>query len=1149
VVTANAHLPLLAESTAGLERVLLTDEHTGIEAEPGRVVSWSEIATLPLREPLDPATEESLAYVMYTSGTTGHPKGVMVTHRAVATFHAWIESAFGVTDQDRFIPTSSIAFGASLRQLFSPLMAGARVVPAPPHLLRDPHALAGFLEERGISFWNSVPTLWGQLIDAIEEREREGLETRLEALRWVLIGGEDLPASLVRRWMDRFGARHRIVNLFGCAETIVNSVTHELRERPGPHERTIPIGRARRGVQAYVLDDDGNPCGSGEVGILHIGGEALAEGYMNEPELTRRAFPSTRWGRLYRTGDLARQDDQGIITYLGRGDDRVKVRGNRVELSEIEGTLRNHPEVRDAACASFQREGREWLVAFVILPQNAPPGWESALRDWVARHLPSYMVPHRFVQVQSFPLNANGKVDRRALGENLSAPRSSAGDGELTPTERTVLETWKEVLGELAVDRELDFFEAGGDSILAIEMFRRLRGRIAVVPRPVAIYANRTVAKLAQAIEELALTSGAVATPPTRRVEAGRLPLTPAQAGFVFLEDSLQREAPVWFADVPVHGEVDPERFRNALAEVIRRHPMLRAVFRREGAQWFQQVLPPCDPPLFIHDAPLDQQELQEVWADVRATRFELSQLPLFRVVLVRSATGPWRLMLAVHHIIGDAWSLHVVIEDLASALAGEELPALDASWSEVVAWHARTDPHRQASKDYWRGFFSRAPSPVRWAPSQGEELEGTLVRTVDRTTTARLREIARARATTLHACVLTVWFQSLRSELGEDDLTTGTASGGREIPVPDVERMVGCLATTLPVRAKVSGDFDTDLRAVSMAWEEAWQHGDVPVYESWLAAGAPHGSQAPGLDLYFSFMEFGSLAARRDAPLRFDLSSAELHFSTDSAGHRAMLTVLVDDAIRLQLRGDGSADRLRALAERMARGLEQLAGRTRAGDAVRSVKDDAAIVAYLPSLAGLTGALDSGADAHSLREHVLPRLFPRGEPQWMESTQTPLGRTAAVFLPLFSDELAQIPAETLAASVASAVRVAHARGARSVSLAGMLPSLTSYGHAVRRLLDPESAASLTTGHAATTAAVVATIRRALVALQRTWADQRVAIVGFGSMGQGIAGLMLSVLGRPRGLVVCDRREVLPLVAEAVHALERAGQVPVTMVG
>ncbi len=650
-------------------------------------------------------------------------------------------------------------------------------------------------------------------------------------------------------------------------------------------------------------------------------------------------------------------------------------------------------------------------------------------------------------------------------------------------------------------------------------------------------------------IEELALSSESVATPPTRRVEAGRLPLTPAQAGFVFLEESQRREAPIWFADVPVHGEVDPERFRSALAEVIRRHPTLRAVFRREGTQWVQQVLPACDPPLFVHDTAFDEDEIREVWADVRATRFELSRLPLFRVVLVRSAPDTWRLMLAVHHIIGDAWSLHVVIEDLASALTGEELPALDASWSEVVAWHARTDPHRQASKDYWRGFFSRAPSPVRWAPTQGAGLEGTLVRTVDRATTARLREIARGRATTLHACVLTVWFESLRSELGEDDLTTGTASGGREIPVPDVERMVGCLATTIPVRAKVSGDFDTDLREVSKAWEQAWEHGDVPVYESWLAAGEPQDSLAPGLDLYFSFMESGSLAARRDAPLRFDLSSAKLHFSADSAGHRAMLTVLAGETIRLQLRGDAPAERLRALAERMARGLQQLASRSRASTATLSVKDDAAIVAYLPSLAALTGAPDSGADAESLRRSVLPRLFPHGEPQWMESTQTPLGRTAAVFLPLFSDELAQTPAETLADSVASAVRVARARGARSVSLAGMLPSLTSYGHAVRRLLDPDSAASLTSGHAATTAAVVATIRRALVALQRTWADQRVAIVGFGSMGQGIAGLMLAVLGRPRGIVVCDRREALPLVAEAVHALERAGQVPVTMVG
>lgn len=1158
LVTTAEHLPLIEQARSGRDRVLLLDDPETGHSIDGTLVPWRAIRALPSRSPRKEASSESIAYVMYTSGTTGHPKGVMVAHRAVASFHSWVEREFRVTAEDRFIPTSSLAFGASLRQVFSPLMAGGRVVPASPSLIRDPVSLAAFLQDEAITFWNSVPTLWATLLDAIDEREREGLTTPLQALRFVLIGGEDLPATLVRRWMARFGTRHRIFNLFGCAETIVNSVVHELKARPAESETTIPIGKARPGTTAFVLDAHGNPCRPGEAGILHIGGEALAEGYLHEPELTRAAFPATRWGRLYRTGDLARSDSRGVITYLGRSDDRVKIRGNRVELSEIEGTLRNHANVRDAACVAFAQDERQWLVAFVITGADARPGWESSLRDWVARTLPPYMVPHRFLAVGRFPLNANGKVDRRALVESLRSTQTAPPDAERqSPTETVLLEVWKAVLGNPAIGRDQDFFEAGGDSILAIEMFRRLRGRLPVVPRPVVIYAERTIAKLARAIDQLA-SSPQPLTPSGERhplaanqqqpVGEAVFPLSPAQTGFLFLEQGGTDAAPVWFADIPVEADLDPERFSSAMKAVAQRHPMLRTAFKRDGARWQQQILDEPIIPLEVMDQVQPPAGLDELWSGIRSTRFDLGRPPLFRMVIARTGPRSWRCLMAVHHIIGDAWSLRLVLQDLATAYAGQALPPLHGSYADVVAWHSGHDSHRKESMAWWRKFFLQTASSARLPAADGDTLTDTVALTVDAATTERLRSIARSRSTTLHACVLTLWLSCLREVTGVGDLTVGTASSGREIPVPGVDSIVGCLATTLPVRARLSGSFDEDLRAVSAAWEQAFAHGDVPVYEAWLSAGAPRDPSVPGMGLYFSYMEFKPLTRATDSPLRFDLSAARLHFAAESADHEAMLTVLVDDTIRLQLRGNASAGCLRDLSVRMQRALRSLSWDTTTR-AFKKTAEDAAIVAYLPSLATLLEGREAGLDPALLRTQVLNHVFPGKMPRWLESRDTSLGRTGAVFLPLFADELASIPPETLAGQVAGAVRVAMDRGAAAVSLAGVLPSLTSYGHSVRRLLPPDGGALLTTGHAATVAAVVGTLRSAMAALGRSWTAQQVAIVGFGSMGQGIAALLLSALGRPRSLVVCDRQEALGSIEDAVRELESAFGSAVSLVG
>ncbi|MEU7644683.1 amino acid adenylation domain-containing protein [Streptomyces huasconensis] len=1141
---------------------------------------------------------EAIAYVIFTSGSTGRPKAVPVTHRAMENYLGWALDTFGYDAGDRLAQTASPCFDASVRQLLAPLMVGATVVGVERHLLRDPELLLAYVERARITVWSSVPTLWEQLLSAAEERVRQGAgRPDLAALRWVHVGGEALPAEHVRRWFDLFGGEARIANLYGPTEATINATCHIIDVRPGDDVRRLPIGRPVAGTHVEVVAADGSPCGPGEPGELLIAGTGLTPGYLGEPELTARAFVIRDGRRWYRSGDRVRRRADGALEFLGRLDDQVKIRGNRVEPGEVEAVLQTHPAVARAAVTA--REGR--LLAFVTVRAGAGRPDPREVRRHLSRVLPPYMVPARISVVEALPLSDTGKVDRRALpgagGPTAShraeleptAPTSPASltsptspmsaTSPMSPTERRVAAVWGELLGVDAVGREDDFFDLGGDSLLILQVFARLREEFGALPRPTVIYEHRTLAALAAAVDAEAadLAGGVPSKPHDGRAEAADtaaadrtspFPLTPGQRGFR-LADALAPGHGSWLARLRLSGPLDPELFQATVDVLVERHGMLRTVFPAGARPPVQQELPRSLRLPVAFETVADRDAVDARAAAEQERPLEPWAWPLLRLRVLTLAPDEHVLLVHAHHLIGDGYSAALLIRELTTAYdrlatgRTTELPPLRADFRD----HALLPTAGPESGTVPGGAARRArvgapyrPPVLRTTDGEGGPADETapyhsagFVLGAERT--AALRSLAAGAGATVYAPLLTAYYQQLAETTGRADLILGLAVSGRDGALPDAHRIFGPFAAAVPLRpaapgghesadlGRHQGDFGADLRRIVAETQAARTHEEAVVPRR--ADGLPSTSQ-----FFFTYLDFSSLdcsspdfSSPECSALTVSWDDMDSTFAPPSSVTDVFMAVRPDgDGLRVTVRGSAAAFSppalarfVRSLQDRLARATGFEGGPARR-EAVRGTMD-AALVGYLPApnhLARLTGL---GAGTLS-RAELRATLFPDGAPRHLETVETPLGRSGFVCVPLFADELGRAP--DLAGHTARAVSLASSLGARCVSLAGMIPSLTGYGFDVLRSV--AGGATVTTGHATTVVSVVRTVHAALDTTGRDLADLDVAFVGLGSIGASSLELLLSLAARPpRRLLLCDVRGTGPRLARLARRLKERG--------
>ncbi|HYO12153.1 MAG TPA: amino acid adenylation domain-containing protein, partial [Thermoanaerobaculia bacterium] len=816
-----------------------------LDAVPGVRLAWlEEMADLPrgAAAPRLPRTAaDNAAYVLFTSGSTGRPKGVVNSHRGIVNRLLWMQEALGLDASDRFLQKTPFGFDVSVPEFFMPLILGGRLIVARPEGHRDSAYLSRLVEREGVTTIHFVPSMLPFFL------AEEGVAARCRSLRRVIVSGEALAWELEQRCLEVLPAP--LYNLYGPTEAAVEVMAWQCR--PAARPRPVPIGRPILKTQIHVVGRRLEPVPAGAVGELVIGGVQVARGYRGRSDLTAERFVPDPFGppgaRLYRTGDLCRHLPGGEIEYLGRLDDQVKIRGVRIEPREIEIALTAHPEVREAAVVVRQDPaGERSLLACMVLREGEPgPAEAAALRDFLTARLPPSMVPAVAFGAE-LPRLPNGKLDRRALARWTPAAESARSFlAPRTPLEELLAGLFAELLGVDRIGVADSFFEAGGHSLAAMRLIARVRETLGVDLPLYRVFEMPTVADLVRSIEGAARSE----VPPLVPVPRDRpLPLSFAQQRLWFLHQ-LEPASPAYNMSAAVHleGRLDRAALAAALGDVVRRHETLRTRFAAPGGEPVQVIDPPALLPVPMVDlaylpAGCRTEEARRLVRAEALRPFDLAAGPLLRVALVRLGDSEQLLLLAMHHIVGDAWSLRVLARELAvlySAFAEglpSPLPELEIQYGDYTVWQRRwfQGETLEAELAHWRSRLADAPS-VLDLPLDRPRSAGVSDRGASRAVALppallpSLQALARRQRVTLFMAVLAA-FQALLSRVSNtEDVSVGTpVAGRRQIRT---EGLIGFFVNTLVMRTDLSGDpsFTALLARVREVALAAYAHQDLP--------------------------------------------------------------------------------------------------------------------------------------------------------------------------------------------------------------------------------------------------------------------------------------------------------------------------------
>ena len=811
---------------------------------------WETIAAESDQNPACETDAENLAYVIYTSGSTGQPKGIGITHEAINRLVLGTDYV-QLMPEDRVAQASTISFDAATFEIWGPLLNGARVVIVDKEVALSPHKFELLLRDERIS------TLF--LTTALFNRLAQNSGKAFQGLKHLLFGGELVDPRWVRAVLEQ-GPPERLLHVYGPTESTTYA-TWELVEKVSENAETVPIGKPLANTTMYVLDQWLLPVPVGVRGELYIGGDGLARGYVNDPSRTAERFVPHPFGageRLYRTGDEVRYLDNGHVEFLGRYDQQVKVRGFRIELGEIEAALVSHPGVREAVITVHEENAG--LVGYVVGAEGE--SWLSSerlagaeLRAFLRERLPEYMVPHRWVVLDHLPLNANGKVDRDRLPALSGVVEAEYGDDtEWTPVEELVAGIWSEVLKLKAVGRAENFFELGGHSLLATQVISHVREKLGVEVELRRLFEEPTVRDFSRHVEAALRAGAGVTAPPLQRAGReereqfdGRLPLSFAQQRLWFL-DQLEPGSASYNVPMSVRltGALNVAALERTLSEVVRRHEVLRTRFVNAGGEPRQEVLTATPIKLAVTDlSALDEAEQQAAVREATSSEswepFDLTHGPM-RVKLLRLSDEEHVVLLTLHHIVSDGWSMGVLIREVATLYtaysegAESPLPELKVQYSDFAVWQRGwlQGAELERQLDYWReqlgGEVPALELPTdHTRPAVPSNRGAQEAIQVSNGMTEALRELSRREGVTLFMTLLAAFQTLLHRYSGQEDIVVGSPVAGRNYA--ETENLIGFFVNTLPLRARLRGEltFVELLQQIKEVCLGAYAHQDVP--------------------------------------------------------------------------------------------------------------------------------------------------------------------------------------------------------------------------------------------------------------------------------------------------------------------------------
>ncbi|HSK74824.1 MAG TPA: amino acid adenylation domain-containing protein, partial [Thermoanaerobaculia bacterium] len=797
----------------------------------------------------DPVAPENLAYVIYTSGSTGRPKGVCVSHGEIAHHLRTAAREYALVPEDRMLQFASPGFDVSLEEMFGALLAGASLF-LRGEALWSSADLWRAIAARRLTVVN-LPTAYWQQVSL--DPAPDGVD--LGSMRLLITGGEAMPPHAVAPWWEKAPPGSRLLNGYGPTETLVTATIFEVPDRPGGGASStwVPIGHPFAGREAHILDRTGEPVPAGIPGELFLGGR-LARGYLHRPDATAERFVPDRFGalpggRLYRTGDLVRRLPDGALDFLGRVDQQVKIRGFRIEPGEIEAALAEHPGVREAAVlAVADTAGGRRLAAWIVPgPEGAPAPAE--LRAFLAPRLPEYMLPSVFAEIAELPLTAHGKVDRRAL-ERLEVPVEEAGPPAGAPGDPVVellSGIFAGVLGVERVGAGDDFFERGGHSLLATRLVSRLREALGVEVPVRAVFEAPTPAALAARISRADRT--AATAPPLEPVPRdGLLPASFSQRRLWFL-DRLQPGSPAYNLPVAVRlsGDLDAPALAAAFTALAGRQESLRTAFAEADGEPVQAIAPAGPfllPRIDLWALPEAERarETLRLAGEEAGRPFELARGPLTRAALLVLGEREHALLLTMHHIVSDGWSMGILVSELGalytafSAGRPSPLPTLGVQYADFAAWQRKwlRGEELESQLAWWREELAGLPAVLDLRPDRPRPAilgtRGARVPVHLSPHLARdLRALARREGATPFMVLWTAFQVLLMHRSGQADFAVGSPVANRTRS--ETEPLIGFFVNTLVLRAKLAGDppFRELLGRARATALGAYTHQDLP--------------------------------------------------------------------------------------------------------------------------------------------------------------------------------------------------------------------------------------------------------------------------------------------------------------------------------